>query len=82
MRASVSGTPQWLLKDFSAACVGPERRQAQAQHLLGAGLADAAGDGDDARVAARRAPRAPMASQPAQRIVDAQQRAVGRAARA
>ena len=31
---------------------GAERRQAQAQRFLGAGLADAAGDGDDLRVAA------------------------------
>ena len=35
MRASVSGTPQWLLKDFSAACVGPRRdRQLRSASLV------------------------------------------------
>ena len=56
MRASVSGTPQWLLNDFSGACVAPGcRGEARAQHLLGAGLAGASGDRNDARPRRQRA---------------------------
>ncbi len=57
----------------------PRQAQAVAQHLLGAGLADAAGDGNDAPVAAG-ARGAADAFQRPQRIVDAQQRAAGVAA--
>ena len=46
-RANVSGTPQWLLCEAVAAWVGPKADKACTQHLLGGGLADAAGDGDD-----------------------------------
>ena len=75
IRASVSGTPQWLLNDFSAACVGP-MRQAAAQRVLGAGLADASGHGDDLARRARAAARDRL--ERAQGILDAQERAVGR----
>ena len=57
--------------------------QAGAQHLLGAGLAGAARDGDDARVRREpRARRAPMRFERVQRIVDAEQRAVSGCCRA
>jgi hypothetical protein len=59
--------------------VGAGERQAQAQHLLGAGLADAAGDGDDAGIRARTRGTADGFER-AQRIGDAQQRAAGCAA--
>ena len=53
----------------------PERRERQAQHLLGAGLADRAGDGDDRAAACARAPprrsaRARRADRPARRAAD------------
>ena len=57
-------------------------RQAGAQHLLGARLAGAAGDRDDARLALKPRTRGPAdALQRAQRIVDADQRAIARRAR-
>jgi hypothetical protein len=46
IRASVTGTPQWLLKLASAAWVRP-CASSLAQHLLDRGLADRARDGDD-----------------------------------
>jgi hypothetical protein len=57
----------------------PRRAQAVAQHLLGAGLADAARDGNDAPVAAC-ARGAANAFQRPQGIIDAQQRTAGVAA--
>ena len=48
IRASVSGTPQWLLKLFSAAWTRPCAPERRAQHLLGPGLADRSGHRDHA----------------------------------
>jgi hypothetical protein len=74
MRASVSGTPIWLLKLFAAAWVGALGGQHCAQHLLGPGLADRAGDADHPRTGAQPRARREAAQrlQRAQRVVHEQ----------
>ena len=62
MRASDSGTPHWLLRLPAEAMVRPWRSKRAAQRLLGAGLADAAGDGDDRRRACAARAARPSAS--------------------
>ena len=78
MRASVSGTPQWLLKLFSAACTLPCAPSASAQHLLGAGLADRAGDRRPPARGTAPAPRAPSARSACEHVGHHQQRRVRR----
>ena len=78
IRASVSGTPQWLLKLFSAACDAALRAERRAQHLLAAGLADRAGDRDDAGPRSAPARRAPSARSAVEHVRHDEQRRVRR----